>query len=545
MRDAVLDRASRRGTAWPLAILLLASLLCISWSWTPVGADEIDDAARLPADRRITALEALLDKATEAKEAEHVLRLNRVLGDLYLGAGQPYASLSFFEAAAEAEANPQRGSDGLRYAEALLATARVQIESGGPGRRVNPFLRDAVLVAEGIDAKTVAAIGGRGAIRKALVLLEAHYRLGALERAAAIGAAVDTRAITPADRRLLSEQMARVRYAQKRWEAAAQAFEAAGNDLAAAAAWDAARRAERSVPIYARVIAADPANAAALTQARRGARYTGATAALYDALAPIETPPGRAGLPLCLTRAALLEASGRPVEAIPLLRIAKNLDPRDPRALVGLARLLLVTAKPNERGGVNEKAWDEAADAYIEAIRRAPDDAAAAGGLSWIADRTYRRLWSSWRVAEVTARCVRVQQALVAATPDDAWAWANLGNTLRVLGRTEEALAAYAKAREANPFEPGILSDEGLSLAAAGRPAEALTAFEASIRLDGGHQAGRQNVARARWLRGEDDSAEGQLGAALRTARALGRGAGTYRFLLGRIWRTRRDPRLR
>jgi len=154
-------------------------------------------------------------------------------------------------------------------------------------------------------------------------------------------------------------------------------------------------------------------------------------------------------------------------------------------------------------------------------------------------------LWSSWRVAAITSRCVRVQQALVAAQPDDAWAWANLGNTLRMLGRTKEALAAYARARAANPYEPGILSDQGLCLAAAGRPDEALAAFEASVRLDGAHLAGRQNVARARWLRGEDDRAEAQLAAALRTARTGGRGAGTYRFLLERIWRTRREPGLR
>ncbi len=513
---------------------LLPSVLIVA-TWlaalvAPVAADEIDDAARLPVPKAIAALEALLAKA--AGDDGAALRIRRHLGAVYVDSGQPYASLSYLEAAADAS---KSDADRLAYAGALLATAKSNIAERRMGRNVNPFLRDALIV-----AKQIGDADPQGLLARVLIQIEAHYLLGELEEAVGAWSVLNLEAQPKAARARVQELIARVRYAQGAWVEAAEAFAQAGNDLGAAAAWDAARQPEKSTPIYARVITANPTASGAMAQAVRGARYTGGHGALLEALADIPVPDGRAGLPLLHARAELLEAGGRAVEALPLLRDAQGRDKRDPRAVLSLARLLIVTAKPGD-----DEAWDQAADAYIEAIQRAPENRAAATGLSWVADRTYRTLWNAWRDARVTDRCVRVQQALVVATPDDAWAWANLGNTLRVLGRTEEALAAYAKALAANPFEPGVQSDRGLALGAAGRLTDALAAYERSLALDGGHLAGRQNAARSLWLAGKDDAAEAHLGAAVTTARAVGRGPGTYRHLLDRIWRTRQDPRLR
>ena len=181
----------------------------------------------------------------------------------------------------------------------------------------------------------------------------------------------------------------------------------------------------------------------------------------------------------------------------------------------------------------------------MQALGRAPEDEAAANGLFYIAGRDYALLWKRWRDPQLSGRCVRVQRALVEARPDDALSLSNLGNTLRVLGDMPGALRAYEQAREANPYDPGVRSDQGLALSAAGRQGAALAAYEDSIELDAGHLAGRQNAARSHWLRGEDDAAAVHLGAAIRTARAVSRNPATYRFLLDRVWRTRRDPGLR
>jgi len=500
-------------------------------------ADDIDTAAALPPEQALERLEALLEKAVGEQRAEDALRIRRHLGRLYVAAGNPYAALAHLEAVAEGAPESERGPDRLAYAEALLATARENIRRQGLGRAVQPFLRDAVTAAErtpkdGVDAGFLA--------RRQLVLIEAHFLLDEQEPAATAWevARADSQ---PADvKRTLYEWLARIRYAQQRWADAGAAFETAGNDLGAAASWDAARQPERSIPIYARRIAAEPSDAGVLAQALRGARYTGAHGALLEALSGIPTPEGAAGIELLLARVELLEAAGRAADALPLLRDAKTRDENDPRPCLQLGRMLILASDPQD-----EDAWDAAADAYIDAIRRAPDSSAAAEGLSWIASRDYARLWNTWRDARIPGRCIRVQEALVAAAEDDALAWMNLGNTLRVLGEHERALEAYARAVEANPFDPAVQSDRGLALSAAGREADALAAYEKSLALDSGHISGRQNAARLLWLQGDDDKAEAHLGAAVRTARAIGRSPGTYRFLLDRIWRTRRDPGLR
>lgn len=264
---------------------------------------------------------------------------------------------------------------------------------------------------------------------------------------------------------------------------------------------------------------------------------------MLDAVAEVEIPAGVAGIPLLRARAELAEGCGRIPEALTWLQDAARRDPEDAAALVAVARLRGIQALSGD--AVDEDLLDSSAEAYMAAIGRDGDNEAAAAGLSWLANHDYGRLWRMWRNPRVRERCLRVQEALAQAVPDDAWAWGNLANTLRVLGRTDDALAAYATARAANPYDPSLRSDEGLALSAAGRPAEALAAYEASLELDGGHLAGRQNGARGLYLLGRDAEAAAHLGAAARTARAIGRSPGTYRFLLDRTWRAGRRSDLR
>ena len=125
-------------------------------------------------------------------------------------------------------------------------------------------------------------------------------------------------------------------------------------------------------------------------------------------------PPEAAGLPLLLATADLQEAVGRLPEALAPLREAVRRSGPDPTPAVRLGRVLLLTGDVE-----NEDTWDEAAQAYMDAIGKAPEDEGALAGLMYIAQRDYGRLWSRWRDARSSDRCRRVQEAMAAA-PGDA-----------------------------------------------------------------------------------------------------------------------------
>jgi len=523
----------------PRAALWFAVALLLVWvpsfGGAPAWADDVDDAAGLPADEAVVQLEALLEATDEAKAPARRLRLHAHLAALRLAQGEAYAALEHLEVLARVRKQPV---DCVSYAEALVTVARANMQARSTAAGVVPYLQDALAALDLVSIQQLDTVELAG--RYALAAGEAYYILRRYDDAVAALERVELSAHDIRVRRRMLDLLARSHYAAGRYREAAEAFEQAGNPLGAAAAYDAANMPEKSVPIYAEAVRARPDDAVLLERVRRAAQYTGAEVAMLAALDPLPTPTGAPGVALLLLRADLLEAAGRSREALAPLRDAAGRDPKDPRASARLGRLLLLTEDVE-----NEDTWDAAAKAYMQALRRAPEDEAAANGLFYIAGRDYGLLWKRWRDPRLTGRCVRVQRALVEARPDDALSLSNLANTLRVLGDRPGALQAYAQAREANPYDPGVRSDQGLALSAAGRQDEALAAYEASIELDAGHLAGRQNAARSHWLRGEDDAAAAHLGAAIRTARAVSRGPGTYRFLLDRVWRTRRDPGLR
>jgi len=79
---------------------------------------------------------------------------------------------------------------------------------------------------------------------------------------------------------------------------------------------------------------------------------------------------------------------------------------------------------------------------------------------------------------------LKMMSEAVALQPRAATYQTNLGEMLRLLGRFEEAEAAFRTSLELTPREPQVLSALGLTLAQQGRWAEALEACQAAVRLN-------------------------------------------------------------
>jgi tetratricopeptide (TPR) repeat protein len=505
-------------------------------------------AAAAPPEDAVRAAEALLDegRAAEAAEAFRGLlpalegepapnaalaaRVRSGLGRALVRTGETYASLQHLE-----EAVRLRGSsaDRLDYAEALVAVARENAARGPTtAAAVVPYLRDAE------EAARATAADASVASRRLRVLGEAAYRLGHLDEAVDLWQQARLEAQPLAEARFHLDLLARALYDLGRHAASAEAFHAAGNPKGEASAWAAAKDAERSLGLYAALVRADPEDATLLDDALAAARYVGGQALLATLLADVKAE-GPALARLLRARGVLADAAGDRAGALSLLEDAAKADPEAAAPLVEKGRILL--ADPD----ATDETVDHAVDAYLEALRRAPENESARSVLWYLAGRDYGDLWRTWPDRRALDRCLRIQRALLDADPSDALAWGNLGNTLRVGGDARAALEAYDRAIRENPYDPAVWSDLGLARSAAGDAPGAVAAFEKSIGLDAGHVAARQNLARALHLSGEDARAREQLGAALATSRALGSGAMLFRFLLDRSWRAGALPEVR
>src|SRR4030095_12145128 len=90
---------------------------------------------------------------------------------------------------------------------------------------------------------------------------------------------------------------------------------------------------------------------------------------------------------------------------------------------------------------------------------------------------------------------VRVRRAVAESAPLSALARRNYAGALRQSGRYPEASAHYATALRLNAHAAAGWHEYGLSLAAAGRAAEAIPAFEHALAEDPEHKAAHYNLA--------------------------------------------------
>ena len=134
-----------------------------------------------------------------------------------------------------------------------------------------------------------------------------------------------------------------------------------------------------------------------------------------------------AQLAYLLGMAALLQ--GRPLEAVPLLTRAAELDPRMAPALYNLGFALEKLDRP-----------DEAIAAYRRTVAAAPKLAEA-----------YNNLGNVLQKLDRYDEAVVVFDKAVALRPEIAEYKMNRGNALRALERLEEAVAAYEEALRLNP----------------------------------------------------------------------------------------------
>jgi tetratricopeptide (TPR) repeat protein len=412
---------------------------------------------------------------------------------------------------------------------------------GSSSLDVLPYLLDA------LDAASRAAGGdARSEAERHVLEGEAHGWMGETERAADAFGRADLVALEPAEARRVRELLAHTLYGLGRFAESAAAYEAAGSARGAATAWTAAREGEKALAAYAPLLRGAPGDAALLDEVVRAARYAGVEARLAALLAEADGAaldgPGRAAW--LRARGRLAEALGEPAAAEEHLRRAAEADPADVDALLDLGRVRLLVAPPP-----GERPADRAVAAWLEALRRRPDDARVASLLWEQAGADYR---NAWRSPEALQRTLRVQRAIVDHAPEDGegaallgLAWANLGNTLRIAGDHEGARAAYDRARALEPTDPLVPSDRGLSLSALGDEAGALADFEEAIRLDPGFEPARQNAARVLWRMGRDAEALAHLSAAARAARADGYNHQKKQLKMDRAWRTTHVPRWR
>ncbi|MGE0191921.1 MAG: tetratricopeptide repeat protein [Planctomycetota bacterium] len=426
-------------------------------------------------------------------------------------------------------------ADRIALAENLLRQAQRRISAGVTrGLGVTTLLADALDALAPLWAQHVDGEGLDGELRARALFTEGWARTlrGDAEGAAQRLGRVDRGSLPERWRQPVADALARARHAAGDARGAAEAFLEAGNVHGAAASYAAARDAMQTARLYGQLLAASPDDAALQAEALRAARFAEAAAPLADALAPL-VHAGTAPASLEATRAEALGMAGRNEEAIEAWRALKRRDAQVAGADAALATRLAARGKPGD--------LDEAVELAVAELGRDPESTAA-GDLLWaIAGADYENLHRDAPDGRLLARCLRAQEALVAAREDDPTAWANLGNTLRVGGQASEAVAAYDRAVELDPYDPDIRSDRGLARSAAGDEVGALAAFQEALELDAGHLSAHQNAARRHLEAGRPREALGHLEAALASARARGERTSPYRLLMGRAWRALRD----
>jgi tetratricopeptide (TPR) repeat protein len=188
-------------------------------------------------------------------------------------------------------------------------------------------------------------------------------------------------------------------------------------------------------------------------------------------------PPVRVHIVSAFTTIGAVHArQDRWQEAIAHFRRALAIDPEYADARGQLSDALLRLGQ-----------FDEAAESYQEYLKLRPRDAGAATNLG-IA------LIQADRLDEAIAAFRR------AADLDPRQASRNLANALFEKGEMDQALTQAQRAVAAAPDDPGAHDVLGRALAAKGRHAEAVAAFEQALRINPEYEEVREHLARVRSL---------------------------------------------
>lgn len=113
------------------------------------------------------------------------------------------------------------------------------------------------------------------------------------------------------------------------------------------------------------------------------------------------------------------------------------------------------------------------------------------------------------------APAVALYQALLAAEPQDARLWLNLGAALHGLGRRGEALSAYGEATTRDPGLVEAVFNRGCLLTELGRDEEAALQFAAALKLQPSFAAAQYNLANTQRRLGLTDAAVAAYRAAI------------------------------
>jgi len=190
----------------------------------------------------------------------------------------------------------------------------------------------------------------------------------------------------------------------------------------------------------------------------------------------------------------VLEQAGRTREAEAAYRDGLEYQPRD----AGLHALLGLSLA--ERGEI------EAATSHLEAasdLSPSPRPDVHEGRAAVAVAR------GDWPRAEAEAR------RAVELEPGRASAWNHLAVALEEQGRSDEALAAYERAREAEATYWQAVFNQGLLLRKLGRTQQAIAAFQEVLRQSPGHAASHYELGVLHGARGEAGLAREHLEAAL------------------------------
>jgi tetratricopeptide (TPR) repeat protein len=194
-------------------------------------------------------------------------------------------------------------------------------------------------------------------------------------------------------------------------------------------------------------------------------------AALGAPLHADDTPSAR------LVAASRLQETGSHREAIALLEQIREIDPRNPQVLYGLALSLHAVGDYREAAHVGETLLAER--------KNAPGD------LYVIVGSAYGRM-RAWEKSESILR------EGLAAWPDSSALRTQHALSLEGLGRLDEAVAELESCIERSPYEAPLWRALGDALSATGAPGRAFAAYVRSLTLEG-DDARSKEVASELW----------------------------------------------